>query len=70
MYREGDPVERSYPKAFKWFKLSAENGHMNAQFELSRMYRDGVGVEKDVVEADRWFDLYDEQRRYDELYPI
>ena len=27
-------------------------------------------VEKDVVEADRWFDLYDEQRRYDELYPI
>ena len=70
MDRDGDAVERSYSEAFRWFKSSAEQGHDKAQFELSRMYREGIAVEKDVEEADRWFDLYDEQRRYNELYPI
>jgi TPR repeat protein len=70
MYRNGDHVDRSYEEAFRLFLDSAEKGHELAQFELSRMYRDGVGVEKSVELADKWFDLYDEQRRYNELYPI
>jgi TPR repeat protein len=50
-------VPRNYAEVVKWFRMSAEQGHAEAQFLLGVMYREGEGVPQDFAEAQVWFNL-------------
>ena len=41
----------------KWYRLAAEQGDANAQFNLGAMYAFGAGVQKDYVYAHMWGNL-------------
>ena len=53
--QEKDEAERK--EAFRFMKLSAEQGKMAAHLLLARMYLTGVGVDRDLVEARRLCEL-------------
>jgi TPR repeat protein len=36
-YKKGHVVQKNLPEAFKWFKLAAEQGHSNAQQQLTSL---------------------------------
>ena len=40
-------VPKDFKKAFKWFKLGAEQDHASAQVFLGKMYYEGKGVPQD-----------------------
>jgi len=40
--------------AFEWCKFAAEEGMLEAQFQLGLMYMEGEGVTEDESEAMRW----------------
>jgi TPR repeat protein len=42
-------------KAFKWYKMAAEQGHVAAQLNLGVMYHQGHGVKQDYAEAIKWY---------------
>jgi len=44
-----DPKQAAY-----WYRLAAEKGHPEAQFNLGRLYASGKGVEHDEEQALRW----------------
>lgn len=50
-------VRQNYAEAVKWFRMSAEQGHAEAQFLLGSMYADGEGVPWDFVKAHMWLTL-------------
>ena len=41
----------------KWWRLAAEHGHVQAQFNLGHMYCRGQGVGRDYTEAIRLYQL-------------
>ena len=55
-YESGD-----YTTAFKEFAALAEQGGVNAQFNLAFMYEDGQGVPQDYKQAVKWFTKAAEQ---------
>ena len=61
MYVNGEDVLKDEAEAVRWFRLAAEQGNANAQFNLGVMYANGEGVLKDEAEALRWFRLAAEQ---------
>jgi len=46
--------DKSYTEAAKWYRMSAEQGYAEAQYELGEMYYAGEGVEKNYSEALKW----------------
>lgn len=46
------PINRK--EAAKWFRLAAEQGHSDAQWNLSVMYERGDGVPQDAAESMKW----------------
>ena len=52
---------QNYKTAVKWYRLSAEQGHAGAQFNLGLMYRKGEGVLQDYKTAVKWYKLAAEQ---------
>ena len=50
MYNRNKPNQ-----AIGWYKLAAEQGYAEAQYNLGAMYRGGEGVEEDCEEAVKWF---------------
>ena len=48
-----------HAEAVKWFRNSAEQGHVAAQYNLGNMYDTGDGVAQDAVMAYMWLDLAD-----------
>ena len=42
-------------KAMKWYRISAEQSHRDAQNNLGAMYSKGEGVAQNFVEALKWF---------------
>jgi hypothetical protein len=42
-------------EAFKWFKLAAEHGYVDAEAELGQCYDDGDGVEQNYAVAAEWY---------------
>jgi TPR repeat protein len=54
MYSRGDGVLKDPKEAIKWYKLSADQGHGIAQYELGKMYYMGFGVLKDPKKAAEW----------------
>jgi len=50
---QGGPVDNV--QAVKWFRVLAERGVQEGQYELGLAYHTGSGVEKDYAEALRWY---------------
>lgn len=55
-YGRGDGVEKNDTLAVKWFRMSAENGWAQGEYNLGICYYNGeVGLEVDYSEAVKWF---------------
>ncbi len=48
-------------EAVRWFRLAADQGYADAQFDLGFVYANGVAVPKDNAEAVRWYRLAADQ---------
>ena len=57
MYDKGLGVPENRQQAIKWYKLSAEQGHVSAQNNLGFIYGTGLGVPQDYHEAKKWYGL-------------
>ncbi len=49
MWYNGVGVRQDYNEAFNWFEKAAEQGDVNAQFNLGIMYYKGYGVQCDEI---------------------
>ena len=54
-------MHQDYTKAFKFFLLSADQGHRVAQYYLGESYNNGSGVARNFYQAAKWFKLSAEQ---------
>ena len=45
----------NYTEALKCFMKAAEQGHVEAQYNLGAMYANGDGVAQNYTEAEKWF---------------
>ena len=60
MYELGRGVTQDDAEAVRWYRLAAEQGHADAQYNLGNMYSDTIytifdrGVAVDEAEAVRW----------------
>ena len=70
--KEKDPVaqyeigmdylrERNYSEAYKWFKKSASQKYVDAQFEIGNLYANGNGVKQSDKDAISWYEKAAEQ---------
>jgi Sel1 repeat len=57
MYLEGQGVAQDDAEAVKWFRLSADQGIAEAQYNLGLMFLRGRGIPQDYVAAYMWFNL-------------
>ena len=57
MYERGYGVSQDYKEAVNWYRLSAEQGLTDAQYNLGFMYNNGKGVPTDKVYAYMWFNI-------------
>lgn len=55
MYAKGDGVRQDFQEAFKWFRLSAEQGFADAQDNMGDAYFRGEGVPRDYRKAFEWY---------------
>lgn len=60
-YEEGENVQQSYKLAFHYYKLAADQGHLEAQVFLAMLYDDGLGVKQDSKQALYYYKLAAEQ---------
>ena len=59
-----------YKEALMWYKLAADQGYADAQFNLGLMYSDGTGVPEDDTEALKWYHLAAEQGDFHAQYNL
>ena len=45
---------QNYPTAFKYYKMSAEQGHSGSQYQLGQLYEFGMGVPENVEKSNRF----------------
>ena len=57
MYNNGQGVPQDYKEAVKWYRLSAEQGDREAQYNLGNRYYHGQGVPQDYLSAHMWWNL-------------
>ena len=57
MYDRGQGVPQNYKTAVKWYRLSAEQGDENSQFNLSLSYYYGEGVIQDNIYTHMWANI-------------
>lgn len=69
-YYYGRGVTKDYVEAVKWYKKSAEQGHVEAQYSLGFCYEYGQGVTKDYAEAFKWYKKAAEQGYADAQYNL
>ena len=48
-------MAQDYSAAIKWYRMAADQGHAQAQYNLGVMYYYGQGVSQNTSEALRWF---------------
>jgi hypothetical protein len=65
MYFNGQGVDQDDMEAARWYKMAAEQGLANAQYNLGVMYAAAQGVDKDDKEAVRWYRAAAEQGHSD-----
>ena len=51
------PLPHDYKTVVKWFRLAAEQGNADAQYNLGVMYDKGRGVPQDYKTAMKWYTL-------------
>ena len=56
-YDNGRGVPQDDAEAARWYRLAADQGHADAQFNLGLGYATGKGVPQDYVESHMWFNL-------------
>jgi len=44
-----------YAEAMRWYRIAADQGSAEAQFEIGVLYDTGQGVAQDAAEAMRWY---------------
>ncbi|MDZ4832543.1 MAG: tetratricopeptide repeat protein [Candidatus Melainabacteria bacterium] len=64
LFEDGSGVERDLREAFDWYKLSAEQGVIEAQEKLATFYEHGTGTTRNVRESAKWRVLVNEARHY------
>ena len=69
MYANGLGVEQDYLTAADWYRKAADQGNVDAQYNLSVVYSDGLGVSKNSAEAQKWLELCTPSSVLDELNP-
>ena len=62
--------DRDGKEAVKWYRLAAEQGDADAQYNISYMYYDGQGVIQNYKEAVKWCRLAAEQGDVDAQYNL
>ena len=50
-------VPQDYPTSVEWYRLAAEQGRAEAQFQLGAAYLLGRGVPEDPIQAHKWLNL-------------
>ena len=60
-YAFGKGVTQSFTEAVKYYKLSADQGLADAQYNLGWCYENGKGVTQSFMEAARYFKLAADQ---------
>ena len=61
MFERGQGVPQNHAEAVKWYRLAADQGNADAQYNLGVMYYTGQGVPQDHVQAVKWFRLAADQ---------
>ena len=61
MYANGEGVPQDDQEAVRWYRLAADQGLAQAQYNLGVMYANGEGVPQDDQEAVRWYRLAADQ---------
>ncbi|HEY8390516.1 MAG TPA: tetratricopeptide repeat protein, partial [Clostridia bacterium] len=54
LYENGQGVTKDIQKAIYWNIKAAENGNIEAQYQLGYRFLRGMGVEADINLAKRW----------------
>jgi TPR repeat protein len=57
VYFDGLGLPQDYAKALRWFRLAADQGEPDAQYNLGLMRENGQGAPQDSVEAHMWLNL-------------
>jgi len=57
MYKNGEGIRKDLNETLRLYKLSAEQEHSNAQYNLALMYENGEGVTRDLNESLRLYKL-------------
>jgi uncharacterized protein len=63
----GVGVPTDFEEAVKWYQLSANQGHADAQNNLATMYAEGEGVERDSNKAAKLYENAAQQGNFDAL---
>ena len=53
-YERGDGVGKDEAEAVRWYRMAAELGLAEAQFELGRCYAFGLGMRRNRAPAAKW----------------
>ena len=57
MYDNGEGIPEDDKEAVKWYRLAAEQGNAEAQYNLGTMYGNGTGVVQDFIYAHMWWNI-------------
>lgn len=71
-YQKGEEAydAMQHADAVRWYRKAAEQGHAQAQNELSYCYDEGHGVKEDSVEAVKWYQKAVSQNNVDAYYNL
>ena len=69
-YLFGIGVDENYKEAFRLFKLAADRGFDDSQYQIGLMFENGVDVEKDTEEAIKWYAKAADNGHYESIEKI
>ena len=63
-------ITNDFHEAVKWYRKAADQGHVDAQYNLGIYHAIGIGIAKDSAEAAKWFRRAAEQGHVDSQYHL
>ena len=70
IYAKGEGVSQDDAEAVRWFRLAAEQGDAEAQYNLGLIFVTGTDVPQDDTVAAKWFRLAADQGRYEAQFRL
>ena len=71
MYTLGQGVPKDHVEGMRWYRLAADQGHAEAQYDFGVKYSTGLSVlPQDDAEAMRWYRLAADQGEADAQYNL